>query len=276
MPEGPEVMVLTKTLNNLVKNKTLTKIKILSGGKYEDKSPKNYIAFTKELPLKILSVKNKGKLMYWEFSNGMFMVNHLNMTGIWTIGEKLKHSALEFKINNKINKDNKDNKDNELILYYIDIRRFGRIEFTYDKKFLNDLGPDVFYLDLKEFIKIAKTKPRTNITKFLMDQKNISGIGNYLKSEILYEAKISPHKNVEDLSEIELKNIYDAIKKIIKISLDWKGMSMKDFKDIDGTKGEFQNFLKVYNLKKDINGNIIKKEKTKDGRSTYWVPILQT
>jgi formamidopyrimidine-DNA glycosylase len=276
MPEGPEVSILTNSLNKLLKNKTLIKVKVLKGGKYENKPPKNYITFTKTLPLKVNRIRNKGKLMYWEFSNDTIMINHLNMTGIWTIGKKLKHSALEFRFKRSDSSLNDD--EDDLILYYIDIRRFGRVEFTDNKLFLNDIGPDIVNdksFSFKDFLKIAKTKKRINITKFLMDQKNISGIGNYIKSEVLYEAKISPHRNIEDLSDEELKRIYLATKKITKLSLDWGGMSMSDFRDIDGKKGDFQKILKVYRLSKDINGKEIKKEKTKDGRTTFWVPEIQ-
>ena len=140
------------------------------------------------------------------------------------------------------------------------------------------LGPDIVNnkgFSFKDFQNIAALKGRINITKFLMDQHNISGIGNYLKSEILYSAKVSPHRNVGSLSEKELKNIYDAAKKISKLSMEQKGMSKSDFRDIDGTKGDFQTMLKVYCLKKDPLGNEVVKEKTKDGRTTHWVPKLQ-
>jgi formamidopyrimidine-DNA glycosylase len=278
MPEGPEVTILAKSLNKLLKNRELKKIKIIKGGKYEEKSPLNFRPFTKKLPLKVEEVKNKGKLIYWIFSkkdgsSDFFMINHLNMTGIWSINQQLKHSALEFVFKNPTG---------FLSLFYTDIRRFGKIEFGMDiqelKPILNILGPDIVNdkgFSFKDFEDIAALKRRINITKFLMDQHNISGIGNYLKSEILYAAKVSPHRNVGSLSKEELKNIYDAAKKISKMSMEWKGMSKSDFRDIDGTKGDFQKMLKVYCLDKDLLGNKIAKEKTKDGRTTHWVPELQ-
>ena len=38
-----------------------------------------------------------------------------------------------------------------------------------------------------------------------MNQKYLSGIGNYLKSEILYESKISPLRTLEFLSRQDLE-----------------------------------------------------------------------
>jgi len=270
MPEGPEVTVITNSLNKLLKNKTLLKIKILPGGKYENKAPDNYLKFVKNLPLKVDGIKNKGKLIYWRFSNDNIMLNHLNMTGFWSIDKIYKHSALKF-----IFEDN-------LILYYTDIRRFGRVEFAKEfneiEDILKDLGPDVVndkgFL-FKTFSEIAEKKKKLNITKFLMNQHIISGIGNYLKSEILYESRISPHRTVGSLDKSELKELYINIKKIPQLSLQFNGMSKSDYKDIDGKKGDFEKFLKVYCRLKDNDGNKIIKEKTKDSRTTYWVPDLQ-
>lgn len=271
MPEGPEVTTITNSLNKLIKNKTLTSIEILKGGKYENKSPNNYDLFKTKLPLKVLSVSNKGKLMYWSFNNGMYMVNHLNMTGFWSLGISYKHSALVFNF-----------KEKNMSLYYTDIRRFGRVEFIKDKEsldiILDKLGPDILKekeFSLVRFLKIAEKKSKTNITKFLMDQSNISGVGNYLKSEILYKSKISPHRTVGSLSTEDLKELYLNIKMVSKASLEWGGMSKSDYKDIDGKKGDFESLLKVYCKKKDPLGNKVESFKSKDGRTTYWVSKVQ-
>ena len=55
-----------------------------------------------------------------------------------------------------------------------------------------------------------------------MDQSIISGVGNYLRSEILWVAKISPYrkvlsddKNEKILSPYELKKLYCSLIKII-------------------------------------------------------------
>ena len=270
MPEGPEVTVLTRSLNKITKNKVLLRLDIVKGGKYEKKAPNNYLLFIKNLPTKVLSVKNKGKLMYWEFSNGNYMVNHLNMTGIWSINKKFKHSALKFTF------------EDNLILYYTDIRRFGRIEFAENFKavkiILDQLGIDVVNdksFSLKIFNNLAEKKKKCNITKFLMDQHIMSGIGNYMKSEILYLARISPYRTVGDISLEEKKKIFEAIKKVSKESLSWNGMSKSDFKDLDGKEGDYEKFLKVYCRDKDPLGNKVERIKTKDGRTTHWVPNLQ-
>ena len=52
-----------------------------------------------------------------------------------------------------------------------------------------------------------------------MDQNDIvSGIGNYLSAEILYDAKISPHRQLDKLSNTEKKQLAHSMRKIVKLA----------------------------------------------------------
>ena len=51
----------------------------------------------------------------------------------------------------------------------------------------------------------------------LLDQKIIAGIGNYLRSEILYYAKIDPFKKIKDFDENDYKNLYNSMNHIISV-----------------------------------------------------------
>lgn len=268
MPEGPEVSIITDALQKYFKGKELKEINIVEGGKYDKKSPDNYEFFINKLPLKIIKIENKGKLIYWTFEDDLYMINHLNMTGKWSFNKE-KHTTLEFKIGKEI-------------IYYTDVRRFGRVEFLKNNKELqtklDKLGPDILRdknLTETKFLEIITKYRRRNITRVLMDQSIFSGIGNYLKSEILYACRLSPHLTINDLSEKDLKNLYQQARRIITKSYSKGGVSKKDFKHINEDSGQFQLLLEVYGRKKDPHNNDIKCEKTKDGRSTYWVPKLQ-
>ena len=52
-----------------------------------------------------------------------------------------------------------------------------------------------------------------------MDQKHVSGVGNYIKSESLYISKISPHRKLKDTNEDELKSLFNAIKKLLLVAI---------------------------------------------------------
>ena len=51
-----------------------------------------------------------------------------------------------------------------------------------------------------------------------MNQKNVSGIGNYLKAECLYDAKISPHRFCSQITIEESNKLFFACRRIINLS----------------------------------------------------------
>lgn len=267
MPEGPEVTLIANDLDKYVKGKKLTNIEILPFSKYVKKAPDNYQSFLDLLPLKVIGVKNKGKLMYWVFEKNNYMLNHLIMSGFWS-REKERFASLCFEFNDGSK------------AYFCDARKFGYVEFFSGEKELKDklseLGPD-FMKEVKYdyFFSALKTKPRSNVCSVLMNQKLFSGIGNYLKSEILYSSKISPYRTINSLSDEDIKILFRESKKIVKLSYDNGGVSKKDYVHLNGDKGNFQDMLLVYGKTKDKLGNKILREKTKDNRTTYWVPEIQ-
>jgi len=272
MPEGAEVRILAEELNSNFKNKTFVDINVLSGRYKNNGNPVGMNDFLKKLPVKITEVKWKGKLIYFVFDNGWYMLNTLGMSGGWTF-KKEKHSNVAFKF-----------KENIPIVYFRDMRNFGTIKFIEGADTLNEklskIGPDMLNEEttFNVFKKHLKKKTNENkpISQILMDQKNVSGVGNYIKSECLYISKISPHRKLKDINDIELKLLFNAIKKVITDSYNSQGMSLRDFKNIEDKEGDYQMKLVVYGRKFDDLGNKVKTETTKDKRTTHWVPDVQT
>ena len=272
MPEGPEVTIIRENLNDYLKNFYLININIFPTSRYRNRAPNNFITTENSLPLKLLEVKSKGKLIYWLFEKKITLLNTLGMSGIW-VKDLINHVSIEM----EFQLDDKKKK-----IYFVDTRHFGTLKFLTSKKDLQDklkqLGPDILN-DRDMNFELFKTRilkyKHYNITKSLMDQKIISGIGNYLKSEILYDSKISPLWKIQDLTEKDLYRLYKSCGKIINNSYKNRGVTMKDFTDIDRKKGKHQFSLEVYCKKTDKHGNDVLKITTPDKRTTYWVPEIQ-
>jgi DNA-formamidopyrimidine glycosylase len=269
MPEGPEVTILTENLNYELKDKIIENFEISSTSRYRNKAPDNFIDFKENLPLKIKRVKNKGKLIYFLFSNDFSLINTLGMSGGWS-KTKGKHTSVTITL--------KGGKK----YYFIDVRHFGTFKFFNTKdeleNRLNKLGPDMLNdKDLTSiyFIKRLRKYKHYNICKAIMDQKIICGVGNYLKSESLYHAKINPLMKVEDLTTEDLERLFKSIRKKIKESYLSEGVSVRDFSDLDDKKGKYQFYFEVYCQKKDTKGRKVVKIVTPDKRSTYYVPEVQ-
>ena len=52
---------------------------------------------------------------------------------------------------------------------------------------------------------------QANIYAVLLDQKNFAGIGNYIKNDALYLARISPHRKTHELTTEEITHLYEGI-----------------------------------------------------------------
>jgi len=279
MPEGPEVKYLVDNLNKKLKNKFLKKINI-NGGRYKKHGPPTgFTKFIKELPLEIESVNCKGKFIYFLFKNSQLtMWNTLGMSG-WWISKNEKHNNLEFIIDKKK-------------LYFNDMRNFGTFTFcnvsNLDKK-LNTLGADI--LDEKDQFemfkkRIDRKRNDTFIASAILDQKVDAGVGNYIRAEALYVAKLSPFREIKNVSEEELKIIWEVCRQIGWYFYDEdKG---KKLKIINGKykiaakykktgpskyKPEADYFL-VYRQDKDPLGNKVIHEKIKD-RMIHYVKKIQ-
>ena len=292
MPEGPEIAVTVYFLRTYLLGKKLGKIRVL-GGRYTHQVLKgqNLLQDT----LKVHDVDFKGKFMWIELEGGIYILNTFGMSGRWEIASTADPNArVRFNLGDKY-------------LYFIDPRNFGTVVMTKGRKALETklqkLGTDLLQTDMTinelahhitEYSDMRKTDQ--NIVKVLMDQeKGIgSGIGNYLCSEILYDAKISPHRTIQSLEKKEVRRLARSIKKIMKLAYqDNRTGYMQNFgsyidkhiskvrkakfpefhKDIKLGKKKFS--FKVYGQETDLKGNEVVREKINGDRTTHWVPEIQ-
>ena len=136
-------------------------------------------------------------------------------------------------------------------LYFNDVRRFGWIKLVDQgefKKIGSELGiePLTRQFTVERFKVILARKKNTAIKQVLMDQKYLVGVGNIYSDEALFAARIKPTRLAKTLSAVEIKNLWQAIPKILKYSIKHRGTSFNDYIDADGEAGNFIKYLKVY------------------------------
>lgn len=248
---------------------------IYFGGRYTKEHPENWEAMRSSV-CTVIDVQCKGKFSWWELENSRgerwFLHCTYGMSGGW-FTELSKHRACTFRFLSASNES--------CDLHFNDARRFGTLKFTQEAehyKKLASLGPSILSeppLTSEVFAHRLRKKPHLNITQALLNQSLISGIGNYLKTEALYAARLSPHHVVSSLSEDEMSALYEACLSISLASYRAKGATLRDYKQPTGEEGQHQFELKVYNRSTDDAGNKIVSEETLDGRTTWWVPELQ-
>jgi len=269
MPEGPEVRRMAEGLAKRIVGKELIKAEIL-GGKWLKKAPTGIEDISESLSNKSLNVdwvRVKGKFIYAKLGD-VFMWNTLGMSGGWR-DERGKHAhfALGFSDNSEV--------------FFDDVRRFGNISFypsysEIDAK-LKQTGPDMLNerVSLDEFKQRLYKRPNKNICQLLMDQKVISGVGNYIKSEALYRARVNPHITPSKMTDDQMRSLWKWIITIIKTSYAQGGATLATYTDMDNNHGDFVFSFQVYRKQMDPLGNKVVHEVTPDGRMTHWVPEVQ-
>jgi formamidopyrimidine-DNA glycosylase len=273
MPEGPEVRTLVKQLEKNLLNQLIlgTESKFFFAAKTSEQCK-----WTKEynFPLGYFYLREincKGKLIWCklELENGTekYYLCHLGMTGGFT--------------NSEVNGVLWSAQTTNQTLWFYDHRKFGKFlsmpDWNTTQKELEKLGTDILISPPSEadFLNLFLGK-RKNICAILMDQSVLCGIGNYIKNEALYAAKINPLAAAKDIPKEALLILRLELLRIAQKSLEMQGATLSTFRNIDDKPGEFQTLLQIYKKKNDPLGNKIQETKTPDQRTTYWVKEIQT
>jgi len=272
MPEGPEVRTITDRLNTVLSGKTLQRLQIHTR-EYAAKQMRNqFNEFRQALPLAVDTVNCKGKFIYWRFADDWVIHHTLGMSGTWLFGNlrsmKGVHLTMEFSDGTQA--------------HYRDNRRFGTFKFFDNdaelQTKLQKIGPDMLSESVSDelFTRRLRRKNHWNICKAIMNQEVISGVGNYIKAEALYKASINPEALVSDLTDSDLFILSQKIKSVIYSSYQSRGASFRDYVPPDGSVGTYTFAFECYAQRQDPAGRQVVRSTTPDGRTTHWVPEVQT
>lgn len=287
MPELPEVQTTVEGLMPKVLKRAF--VGVWSDWQKIVKKPASFKSFEKEIEhKKIIKIFRRAKNIVFNLSEGYSLLVHQKMTGHLLVGKWVKHDKV-WVPEKRGPLDDPYNRfihfifflDNGSMMALSDARKFAKIELWKTnelEKNLEKLGPEPLeksftFEKLKEIFKNKKGK----IKQVLMDPGVIAGIGNIYASEALWQSKIHPAKNVADLSEKELKLLYEAIKKVLSLGVKLGGESFSDYRKPDGTKGDFDTERKAYKRegqKCHRCGTIIKRIVI-GSRGTFFCPHCQ-
>ena len=264
MPEGPEVKIVADFLNKKLKNKTITDLNYCSKP-YKKKYGKLIKELNKFTPIKFEKVFCIGKASFLKIDKHHYFSYHLGMTGKWS-EIKEKHSHLTIKTSDQDQ------------LYFTDTRRFGNIKLLKEGNLLKKYPKERDLLNYNTSIKknvdylIKNIQTNQEVCKVLLNQKYFCGVGNYLKSEILYHSKIHPHRSWPSLNKKEITNLCVFTREIMKKAYMSGGAELRDFKN---PKKNSKLQLNAYGKKIDSKKRVIVNDITKDQRRTYWCPKIQ-
>jgi len=141
------------------------------------------------------------------------------------------------------------------------------------------LGPEPLNpsFDYDSFRARIRRHPRARVKPLLIDQHFVAGIGSIYADEILFYARVHPARKVSELTEDELRKIYDGIKRILPEAISHHGTTTRFYLDLHGHRGEHQNYLKVHaKTGRECEGcpGVVEKIEL-SGRGTYLCPSCQ-
>jgi formamidopyrimidine-DNA glycosylase len=246
MPELPEAERARQTLESAL-GRTIVRVDDRDSYVCRPHSPGEIAAALTGHTL--ASAHRRGKFMWLETEDGPALGLHLGMAGRIVVdpGEPSHWDrfALEFADGGR--------------LVLRDKRRLGRAVLNPD---FSHVGPDAAEVGRAEFRRRIGAG-RTAIKARLLDQQAISGIGNLLADEILWQARISPLRATSELSDDELDLLRREVRAAVRSAIRKGGAHTGRF--IEARRRGAVCPRGAHGLARAKVG----------GRTTYWCPVCQ-
>ncbi|MCA1055727.1 endonuclease VIII [Rossellomorea aquimaris] len=228
MPEGPEIRRAADRIERALQHKPVLDIHFafpqLQG--YEDIL----------LGAVVKKVDTKGKAMLIRFDNGYTIYSHNQLYGKWYVRSLYNYPNTNRQLRLALHNEKKS-----ALLYSASDIEVLRDEEVDGHPFISKVGPDILSekVTAETLLERIKSKKffRRKWTNFLLDQGFVAGIGNYLRSEILYVAHIHPSLRPVDCSEGQLQDAADAIIFLMEQSYQTGGIT-NDLQLVEKLKAE--------------------------------------
>ena len=271
MPELPEITVIARQMDKEIKGKRIAEIEV-----HQPKILNMPVTeFVKTSKRKTVSnVASKGKWIFLKLDPGYFMLINLGM------GAELLYFTPDTELPEKY----------QFSLTFSDrtgftirFSWFGYIHLVPEEDLAKhrltaqlEISPLSEEFTLEHFKELLANR-KARIKSFLLNQKNIAGIGNVYIQDILFKARLHPNRKISTLSEGEIDDLYNAVRDILNRSIQLGGLAYE--KDFYGQKGKLtvNEFLVGYKEGKPCPTCKTTIEKIKTGStSSYICPKCQT
>jgi endonuclease-8 len=199
VPEGDTIFRTARTLHRALAGSSVTR--------FESMFPAlNRVDHDRPLAGRTIeSVSARGKHLLMVFSGDLILRTHMRLHGSWHIyrpGERWQRSARDMRILVQTN-------EFVAVGFNVPIAELlsGRELSRHEE--LNALGPDPLApaFDSADVLRRMRAHDGEAIADVLLNQRVIAGIGNVLKSEILFITGIEPFQTVSALSDGDLTRI---------------------------------------------------------------------
>ena len=216
MPEGPEIQLAADKVGAAIIGRPTTAVSFAFDQlkKYEE-------ILT---GVEVTAVQARGKAMLTRFANGYNIYSHNQLYGKWMVRDAHDFPETNRQLRLAIHNDKKS-----ALLYSasdIAVLQDGELD---SHPFLSKLGPDL----LDESVTVPQVAKRfasdqfrrRRLTSLLLDQGFLAGLGNYLRSEVLFVARVHPSLRPMDCSDEQIGALAEAAVSLTRQSYQTRGIT---------------------------------------------------
>ena len=269
MPEGPEIRRAADALAGAVVGKRLQRV--FFGLPKLKRYERQLDGSTVE------SITPHGKALLIRFDAGWTMYSHNQLYGVWMVGKPGERPATSRSLRVEL-----ESADAAIRLYSASDISLWPGEEVLQHPFLQRIGPDVLDPALRAQDVLVRLKSAPFQTKrlsaLLLDQAFLAGMGNYLRAEVLFVARLDPDLRPADLPAARLRALAKALLAVPQHSYRARGIEpsrrMKAAYTVSGTGAfRFQVFDRAGEPCFEC-GTLIQRVE-RDGRRLYVCPHCQ-
>lgn len=159
---------------------------------------------------RVRAIDPHGKALLTRFDNGWTLYSHNQLYGVWSVAKAGERPDSKRTLRVAI-----ETARSAILLYSASDIEMWRDDELGRHPFLAKLGPDVLDPSLDE----AAVEQRLRGDRFsgralsvlLLDQAFLAGMGNYLRSEVLFQARLLPSRRPRDLDDDERRRLAHAL-----------------------------------------------------------------
>lgn len=217
MPEGPEIRLAADRLHKVLADQVIEDAEFtLPGLEGAGKRVRGK---------RVERVTCHGKAMLTQFDHGETLYSHNQLYGVWRIARRGNFPRTNRQLRVALHTD-----AHSALLFSATEVELWPTEHLAEHPFLKKLGPDVLDESLTAAMIVSrlrdKTFKRRSLASLYLDQGFIAGIGNYLRSEILFQAKVPPKARPADLTKTEIQRLGRATLTISQRSYRTRGVTV--------------------------------------------------
>jgi formamidopyrimidine-DNA glycosylase len=275
MPELPEVELVARSLNALVRGRRIAEAALIRQ-RLAPASPAN--EFAQQLSnAGIRSVSRRGKHVLFDLDNGLTLIVHLRMSGRFLLlsdgheNPKFTHASFQLADGGR--------------LVFDDQRHFGLMKIAptaglHLEKEIAKLAPEPFSDEFSAgYLHGQLRRSNRSLKEFLLDQTKVCGLGNIYAAEAMFLSGIHPGKIAAKLSRKRSDRLYEQIKFVLAEAIEAGSTLNTDPQDpeIGYYGGRYEDHWRVYGREdlpcRECGSAILRLKQA--GRSSFYCPACQ-